>query len=55
VELRYRNARKVGAPFDMENCNFFVFDAKGRFKRVRFWTGSTIDQKAAVADARKAR
>lgn len=55
VELRYKNARKVGAPFDMENCNFFVFDAKGRFRRVHFWTGTYIDQKAAVAAARRVR
>lgn len=55
VELRYRNRRKVGAAFDMENCNFFVFDTEGRFARVRFWTGAFIDQAASIAAARKVR
>ena len=53
VEIIYKNARKVGTKLDMENCNFFVFDKQGRFKRVRFWTGAFIDQKAARAFARK--
>jgi len=54
VDLTYRNVRKVGPALDMENGKFFDFDTAGRFKRVRFWTGTFIDQKASIAAARKA-
>jgi len=26
--------------YDMHNCNFFDFDADGKFTRVRFWMGN---------------
>jgi len=44
VEIVYRNDRKDGETFDMENCNFFDFAEDGRFSRVRFWTGEFVDQ-----------
>lgn len=55
VEIIYKNDRKIGPKLDMENCNFFVFDVQGRFRRVHFWTGAFIDQKTARSLARRAR
>ncbi|MSO65075.1 MAG: hypothetical protein EXQ85_04635 [Alphaproteobacteria bacterium] len=53
AELIYRNSRKIGAALDMENCNFFDFDGRGRFKRVRFWTGRLVNQSVAMDAAKR--
>ncbi|MDA0367594.1 MAG: nuclear transport factor 2 family protein [Proteobacteria bacterium] len=43
VEIIYRNERTDGTLADMANCNFFDFGADGKFTRVRFWSGGSVD------------
>lgn len=41
-ELRYADTLEDGTAYDMANCNFFDFDAAGRFTRVHFWLGDPL-------------
>ena len=39
-ELDYFDDMKDNRVYDMHNCNFFEFDADGKFTHVRFWMGN---------------
>ena len=41
TEQGYIGELKDGSQNDMHNCNFFDFDADGRFKRVIIWMAGT--------------
>ena len=41
TEQGYSGELKDGSQNDMHNCNFFDFDAEGKFKRVIIWMAGT--------------
>ena len=43
AELHYSDQLTTGTELDMDNCNFFDFGTDGRFARVRFWTGASVE------------
>ena len=43
AELHYSDQLTTGKELDMDNCNFFEFGTDGRFARVRFWTGASVE------------
>ena len=43
AELHYSDQLTTGTELDMDNCNFFDFGTDGRFTRVRFWTGASVE------------
>ena len=55
TEQGYIGELQDGSQNDMHNCNFFDFDADGKFKRVIIWMAGTNRSSASIRSANSGR